>query len=58
MITNVNKNFTLIPLQHFETTLKSWVDRKKLERQLQPLADDDIAIVKQFAEASIVLIER
>ena len=44
--------------QQFETTLKSWVDRKKIERQLQPLMEDELSIVKQFAEASVSLIER
>ncbi|XP_072035014.1 diacylglycerol kinase delta-like isoform X2 [Amphiura filiformis] len=56
-IVHKNRAQMLVRDKQFETTLKSWVDRKKIERQLQPLMEDELAIVKQFAEASIALIE-
>ncbi|XP_022093446.1 diacylglycerol kinase delta-like isoform X4 [Acanthaster planci] len=49
-IIHKNRAQMLVRDKAFENTLKSWTDRKKLWKQLQPLSDEEVVLVRHFCE--------
>ncbi|XP_071798158.1 diacylglycerol kinase delta-like isoform X3 [Asterias amurensis] len=49
-IIHKNRAQMLVRDKAFENTLKSWTDRKKIWKQLQPLTDEEVILVRHFCE--------
>ncbi|XP_038051260.1 diacylglycerol kinase delta-like isoform X3 [Patiria miniata] len=49
-IIHKNRAQMLVRDKAFENTLKSWTDRKKIWKQLQPLSDEEVVLVRHFCE--------
>ncbi|XP_041482909.1 diacylglycerol kinase delta-like isoform X2 [Lytechinus variegatus] len=56
-ILHKNRAQMLVRDKQFESTLKSWTERRKIERPLQPLIDEEIEIVRHFCGTTSQLID-
>ncbi|XP_072179956.1 diacylglycerol kinase delta-like [Diadema setosum] len=56
-ILHKNRAQMLVRDKQFESTLKLWTERRKVERPLQPLIDEEIDIVRHFCGTTTQLID-